>query len=407
LFTIQRNRKEFRAFAFLLMGPFWLVDHTCSSTSIDLYKGSDNPTDETSSHEEDYEEAVPVTIIETQQTFTGTEITMTEPRKLDKYGFIVNMDSSGNVFDNGEEDAKVRVPTFVEAKRTERREKKWNTTLAGWDRRRPRKLLKRLRKGIPDSVRGRVWVLLGGGIRQPGLYEEILQKTSDAMLENFKELATRGSLESSHSSNPTSPRTSSDTSSSPAEEEKPKNGRTNDSSMEYEHTRHFRSVQDTIERDIHRTFPRHNLFFDEDPHAKDAPPSAEYIALGGCCDPELAAMILNLESDIHITASGGTSKPLSNSDDIPGGQAALRRVLRAYSYYDREIGYCQGMNFIAGMFLTVMSEEEAFWLLVGTYVRSLPCMAPIINTMAASYTHRLDHLYYLLLQPPCMKSLAK
>jgi hypothetical protein len=51
--------------------------------------------------------------------------------------------------------------------------------------------------------------------------------------------------------------------------------------------------------------------------------------------------------------------------DAQGGQAALRRVLRAYSLYDREVGYCQGMNFIAGMFLTFVSEEEAFWLLVG------------------------------------------
>mmetsp|Transcript_3009 Transcript_3009/g.6562 ORF Transcript_3009/g.6562 Transcript_3009/m.6562 type:complete len:1062 (-) Transcript_3009:140-3325(-) len=47
-----------------------------------------------------------------------------------------------------------------------------------------------------------------------------------------------------------------------------------------------------------------------------------------------------------------------------GGQGALRRVLRAYSMYDSEVGYCQGMNFITAMFLTFLSEEEAFWLLV-------------------------------------------
>lgn len=46
------------------------------------------------------------------------------------------------------------------------------------------------------------------------------------------------------------------------------------------------------------------------------------------------------------------------------GQGALRRVLRAYSMYDSEVGYCQGMNFITAMFLTFLSEEEAFWLLV-------------------------------------------
>ena len=50
--------------------------------------------------------------------------------------------------------------------------------------------------------------------------------------------------------------------------------------------------------------------------------------------------------------------------EATGGQASLRRVLRAYSVHDRDVGYCQGMNFIAGMFLTFMTEEEAFWLLV-------------------------------------------
>ncbi|KAL3781984.1 hypothetical protein ACHAW5_006074 [Stephanodiscus triporus] len=46
------------------------------------------------------------------------------------------------------------------------------------------------------------------------------------------------------------------------------------------------------------------------------------------------------------------------------GQGSLRRVLRAYSMYDTDVGYCQGMNFIAAMFLTFLSEEESFWLLV-------------------------------------------
>lgn len=42
----------------------------------------------------------------------------------------------------------------------------------------------------------------------------------------------------------------------------------------------------------------------------------------------------------------------------------LRRVLRAYSQLDREVGYCQGMSYIVAMFLSFLSEEEAFWLLV-------------------------------------------
>jgi hypothetical protein len=53
--------------------------------------------------------------------------------------------------------------------------------------------------------------------------------------------------------------------------------------------------------------------------------------------------------------------------EATGGKSSLRRVLRAYSVYDREVGYCQGMNFIAAMFLTYVSEEDAFWMMVCKY----------------------------------------
>jgi hypothetical protein len=149
---------------------------------------------------------------------------------------------------------------------------------------------------------------------------------------------------------------------------------------DYAHSKAFRTVQDTIERDIHRTYPRHNLFF-EDENVRDdeaiASAASSLLGLSGVCDPELALLILNLERDIKtITTEGATSQPLMASPSsrgpsdkltTPNGQAALRRVLRAYSYYDREVSYCQGMNFIAGMFVTVMSEEQAFWLLVGKW----------------------------------------
>lgn len=46
------------------------------------------------------------------------------------------------------------------------------------------------------------------------------------------------------------------------------------------------------------------------------------------------------------------------------GQEALYRVLKAYSIYDNEVGYCQGSNFIVGVVLMFLAEEESFWLLV-------------------------------------------
>lgn len=46
------------------------------------------------------------------------------------------------------------------------------------------------------------------------------------------------------------------------------------------------------------------------------------------------------------------------------GQRALYNVLRAYSVYDREVGYVQGMGFVAGLLLLHMPEEDAFWVMV-------------------------------------------
>ncbi len=46
------------------------------------------------------------------------------------------------------------------------------------------------------------------------------------------------------------------------------------------------------------------------------------------------------------------------------GQVALRNVLKVYSLYDREVGYCQGMGYIAGILLLHMPPENAFWMLV-------------------------------------------
>lgn len=43
---------------------------------------------------------------------------------------------------------------------------------------------------------------------------------------------------------------------------------------------------------------------------------------------------------------------------------SLRRVLLAFSIYTPSIGYCQSLNYIAGMLLLFMDEEEAFWTFV-------------------------------------------
>jgi hypothetical protein len=51
--------------------------------------------------------------------------------------------------------------------------------------------------------------------------------------------------------------------------------------------------------------------------------------------------------------------------DDEEGQQQLRRVLRAYAAYDPDVGYCQGMNFLAALLLMYLPrEEDAFGALV-------------------------------------------
>ncbi|GAA98933.1 hypothetical protein E5Q_05621 [Mixia osmundae IAM 14324] len=51
--------------------------------------------------------------------------------------------------------------------------------------------------------------------------------------------------------------------------------------------------------------------------------------------------------------------------DVDGvGQENLFNVVKAYSLYDEEVGYCQGLPFVVGPLLLQMPDEEAFCVLV-------------------------------------------
>ena len=71
------------------------------------------------------------------------------------------------------------------------------------------------------------------------------------------------------------------------------------------------SYDEVIEKDVVRTFPRHARF-------------ATAVADGG-------------------RSAGG--------DDEAAAISSLRRILRAYAALDKECGYCQGMNYVAGLLL--------------------------------------------------------
>ncbi|GJW63783.1 EVI5-like protein [Tanacetum coccineum] len=164
----------------------------------------------------------------------------------------------------------------------ERKLRKWRKMIgvggSDWKhyvRRKPHVVKRRIRKGIPDCLRGLVWQLISGSrdllLMNPGVYEQlVIYETSASELD--------------------------------------------------------------IIRDISRTFPSH-VFYQE----RHGP-----------------------------------------------GQRSLYNVLKAYSVYDRDVGYVQGMGFVTGLLLLYMSEEDAFWLLVallkgavhapmeGLYLEGLP-----------------------------------
>ncbi|XP_046706121.1 uncharacterized protein si:ch211-266k8.4 isoform X2 [Silurus meridionalis] len=55
---------------------------------------------------------------------------------------------------------------------------------------------------------------------------------------------------------------------------------------------------------------------------------------------------------------------MGDSPEAIEGQAKLFRVLTAYASYNPQIGYSQGMSYIAAVLLMLLGEEDAFWALV-------------------------------------------
>ena len=65
-------------------------------------------------------------------------------------------------------------------------------------------------------------------------------------------------------------------------------------------------------------------------------------------------------------------KHLQFADSDGQGQASLRRLLQWYAAIDAEVGYCQGMGFIAGLLLTYLEEQEAFYCFAAALLNPSP-----------------------------------
>ncbi|OAD01473.1 hypothetical protein MUCCIDRAFT_16135, partial [Mucor lusitanicus CBS 277.49] len=80
----------------------------------------------------------------------------------------------------------------------------------------------------------------------------------------------------------------------------------------------------------------------------------------------LYRQLKNERSPFEKLIQRDVSRTFPNSDMFgqESGQRALERVLRAYSLYDADVGYCQGLAFLVGPLLLHMSEEDAFCVFV-------------------------------------------
>ena len=324
------------------------------------------------------------------------------------------------------------------------------------------KLRQRIRKGIPNSVRGKAWVRIAGvhkkvEITQKGVYAKLVSLSCEDQTENGVAYGNELGLENFG----------------------------NNVEVNVDHS----IMKETIERDLTRTFPRHNMFYDshsdDDSDEESGDESYDKVSHSGSFDsfpstgdedddgnvnvevimdnqgdhgqsqdlniaatksttaddafrsasPPLdesclakvtancpPSLFSEKKEELFVTINSPSPQPISPSSDnheqrqehhgnfqqlqkpkkktkpkvidfsvAEGGQAKLRRVLRAYSIYDTDVGYCQGMNFIAGMFITFMEEEEAFWLLVNVMTES-PCRMRGLFGEGMSEAHQVLHV---------------
>ncbi|CAA3019643.1 growth hormone-regulated TBC protein 1-like isoform X2 [Olea europaea var. sylvestris] len=91
---------------------------------------------------------------------------------------------------------------------------------------------------------------------------------------------------------------------------------------------------------------------------KSTVPESYYNDLTGAVEDKVTPATKQIDHDLPRTFPGHPWL------DTREGHAALRRVLVGYSFRDSDVGYCQGLNYVAALLLLVMkTEEDAFWML--------------------------------------------
>lgn len=74
--------------------------------------------------------------------------------------------------------------------------------------------------------------------------------------------------------------------------------------------------------------------------------------------------------EVDVPRTFGTTQAGVNT---PQGREKLERILKVYALRNRTLGYCQSMNLVVGLMLSIgFAEESAFWLLVELAERIVP-----------------------------------
>ncbi|XP_050358389.1 TBC1 domain family member 1-like isoform X1 [Nymphalis io] len=94
-----------------------------------------------------------------------------------------------------------------------------------------------------------------------------------------------------------------------------------------------------------------------------APPDARLFPLYHAPYRSLLAGLTKHQHAILIDLGRTFPKHSYFASALGPGQLALYNILKAYSLLDPDVGYCQGLSFVAGVLLLHMDEAEAFVLL--------------------------------------------
>ena len=102
------------------------------------------------------------------------------------------------------------------------------------------------------------------------------------------------------------------------------------------------------------------------------------------------------------------------TDKYGHGQRKLFKVLSCYSLYNKEVGYVQGMGFLVALFLIYMDEESSFFMLdsimnkydmKGTYLQGFPDLKKKFYVLLALEKKFLPKIYDLLKRDNILPSL--